>query len=121
MEIERGLECKKEIRSENKGDQNKVLMDEQVVVLEPLDWEKINQILSEKGEVIKIEPSNSISFNPLDPEPNEGGNYQLTISDLIGPWGEIKSYEEVTKNIDVPYDVWENAANFLKEINRLIS
>jgi hypothetical protein len=109
--------CKGEGQVGSFGEPTMAEASEPVVVIEPQNWEEMIEKLGLKGEIITIDPTKSSSFNPLDPDGS--GNLRLTIRDMIGPWGDIKPYEEVIKTVNVPYETWENAANFLKELKQL--
>jgi hypothetical protein len=87
--------------------------------MEELDWQQLSEKLG--GQVVTIDPSQTetTSINPLDPD-GENKTTLITVAAMVGPFGEVKSYEEVSKHLEITYDEWKNAADKIEEFRRIL-
>lgn len=88
-----------------------------------LDQERVLQEFIEKygAEVVRIDLSNTepTFFNPLYPD-GEPTN-KLTVDNLIGPWGEVRPYEEVSQDVNITYEEWKYAADKIDEFRKVLN
>ncbi|MGV2886198.1 hypothetical protein [Paenibacillus taichungensis] len=89
--------------------------------LEELDWQQLSEKLEGRVVTIDLSQTETTSINPLDPDgENKTDPSLITVAAMVGPFGEVKSYEEVSKQLDITYDEWKNAADKIEEFRRIL-
>lgn len=89
-----------------------VLEGEDIITIEERVWWKSND------NSIQIDITNTEIFNPLDSL--DGNKARITVFDMLGPFGSIKPFEEVSQNLDITYDEWKSAADKIEAIQQVL-